>query len=389
MRDVAIIGVGDTKFGELWDASFRQLGIQAGLEALQDAGVGSRSIDALYVGNMSGGKLVDQEHLGALLADYTGLSRDHIPGIRVEAAEASGALALHQAWYSVASGVNDIVVAGGAEKMTDVSDEDAVQVRCAGIDQEWEGEVGATDIALHAIMARRHMKEYGTTREQMAAVAVKNHANGAKNPKAHYRNTITADAVLKATPVAEPLGVLDCAPVSDGAAAVVLCPADKARRFTEQPVRIAGIGHACDTLALHNRRDICTMDAVVRACKKAYHMARLTPKDIDVVETHDATSFTEIMTIEDLLLVEKGKAGQLAAEGATSIDGKVPVNPSGGLKARGMPLGAVGVAQVVELVRQLRGAAEGRQVPNAEQGLALNIGGTGGTACVTILDAKR
>jgi acetyl-CoA C-acetyltransferase len=387
MRQVAIIGVGDTKFGELWDSSFRQLGIEAGLAALQDAGVGSRSIDALYIGNMDAGRLVEQEHLGALLADYAGLSRDHIPAVRVEAAEASGALALHQAWQAVASGMYDIVVVGGAEKMTDVSDADAVRVRCAGIDQEWEGEVGATDIALQAIMARRHMLEYGTTREQMAAVAVKNHANGAKNPKAHFRNTVTADAVLKATKVAEPFGVLDCAPVSDGAAALVLCPADKAKRFSERPVRVAGIGHACDTIALSSRRDICTMDAVVRAVKKGYHMARITPKDVDVVETHDTTTFTEIVTIEDLLLVEKGAAGKMALDGATAIDGKVPVNPSGGLKARGMPLGAIGVAQVVELVRQLRGQAEGRQVPNARTGLALNIGGTGGTACVTVLEA--
>jgi len=387
MREVAIIGIGDTKFGELWEYSLREIGIKAGLEALEDAGISSRSIDALFVGNMSAGRLISQEHVGSLIADYIGLSKDLIPSTRVEAAEASGALALITAYFSIASGIYDLVVVGGAEKMTDVSEEEATRIKCSGIDQEWEGEIGATDIALSAIMARRHMRDYGTTREQMARVAVKNHAHGSKNPKAHFKNTVTIEDVLKAPKVADPLTVLECAPISDGGAALVLCPADIAKRFTDSPVRIAGFGHASDTIALGARRDICTMDATVRAVKRAYHMAKTIPTDINVAELHDTTSIFEIIQMEDLLLVEKGSGGKVVEEGMTYFDGKIPMNTSGGLKARGYPPGATGVAQVVELVRQIRGEADGRQVPNAKRGLALNIGGSGSTAIVTILEA--
>jgi acetyl-CoA C-acetyltransferase len=386
VRDVAIIGVGDTKFGELWEYSLREIGIRAGLEALEDAGLSSRSVDALYVGNMSGGRLISQEHIGALLADYAGLSKDLIPSTRVESAEASGALALITAYLSIASGVYDIVMVGGAEKMTDVSEEEATRIRCSGIDQEWEGEIGATDVALTAIMAQRHALEYGTTREQMASVSVKNHHHGSKNPKAHFRNAITLEVVLTSPKVSDPLTVYECAPISDGGASVVLCPADIAKRFTDTPVRIAGFGHASDTLALGARRDICTMDAVVRAVKRAYHMARVTPEDIDIAELHDTTSILEIIEMEDLLLVEKGQGGKTVEDGVTYFDGKMPINTSGGLKARGYPPGATGIAQVVEIVRQMRGECEGRQVPEVKYGLALNIGGTGGTAVVTILE---
>jgi acetyl-CoA C-acetyltransferase len=336
---------------------------------------------------MSAGRLISQEHVGSLIADYIGLSKDLIPSTRVEAAEASGALALITAYFSIASGIYDLVVVGGAEKMTDVSEEEATRIKCSGIDQEWEGEIGATDVALSAIMARRHARDYGTTREQMASVAVKNHAHGSKNPKAHFKNTVTIEDVLKAPKVADPLTVLECAPISDGGAALVLCPADIAKRFTDSPVRIAGFGHASDTIALGARRDICTMDATVRAVKRAYHMAKTIPTDINVAELHDTTSIFEIIQMEDLLLVEKGSGGKVVEEGMTYFDGKIPVNTSGGLKARGYPPGATGVAQAVELVRQIRGEADGRQVPNAKRGLALNIGGSGSTAIVTILEA--
>src|SRR5213593_2810490 len=255
MRDVAVIGVGETEFGELWDRSFRDLGIEAGLKAIQDAKLRSEDIDAVYIGNMSAGKFIDQEHVSALVADYAGLADMHLPTVRVEGGGACGAIALLQARLAIASGMYDIVVVGGAEKMTDVGEVQAAEILSSTADQEWETVFGATFAGLYAMMARRHMYEYGTTREQMAAVAVKNHKNGALNPEAQFQKEITLETVLQAPWVAEPLGLFDCAPLSDGAAAVVLREMQKARKFTDTPIRIAGSGQASDFLALHDRRD--------------------------------------------------------------------------------------------------------------------------------------
>jgi len=388
MRDVAIIGIGMTKFGELWEKSFRELGIEAGLKAIEDAKISGDLIDAIYVGNMSAGKLIEQEHVAPLILDYAGFASSHLPGIRVEAASASGGVAFYEAYLSVASGIYDFVMVGGAEKMTDVGEAEAQKGLACTADTEWESIFGATYASLFAMMAKRHMYEYGTTEEQMALVAVKNHKFGSKNPLAHFRNTLTVEQVLNSSPVSKPIKTLDCAPLSDGAAAVVLCPWDHARKFCDTPIKVAGVGLATDTIALHSRRDICTMDAVVRASSKAYHMARIGPKDIDVAEVHDAFTIAEIIEIEDLRLVKKGEGGRATQEGETDIGGKVVVNPSGGLKARGYPPGAVGIAQIVEIVEQLRGEAKERQV-EAEVGLTLNIGGTGSTAFVSILKREN
>lgn len=384
MRDVAVIGVGDTQFGELWDRSFRDLGIEAGLKALEEAGVTAEQIDAIYVGNMSAGKFIDQEHVSALVADYAGLADQHLPTFRVEGGGACGGLALASGFMAVASGMYDIVVVGGAEKMTDVGDEEAQRILSSTADQEWESVFGATHASLHAMIARRHMHQYGTTREQMAAVAVKNHRNGAKNPNAQYRRELSLEAVLNAPWVAEPLGMLDCAPLSDGAAAVVLCPLDMAKKFTDTPILIAGLGIASDTIALHDRRELTTMDATVLAGKKALHMARLTPKEVQLAEIHDNYTITEIVSIEDLRFVKKGEGGPATEEGLTELNSKISINPSGGLKARGQPVGATGIAQAVEVVRQLRGEAGGRQVSGAEVGLTHVLGGTGATAVVHV-----
>ncbi len=384
MRDVAIIGVGDTKFGELWDRSFREIGIEAGLEALEDAGVTGQQIDALFIGNMSAGKFIEQEHVAALVADYSGLSPRHIPAYRIEAAGACGAAALACAHMSVASGTYNIVVVGGAEKMTDVGDTEAAEILSATADQEWESVFGATFASLYAMMARRHMHEYGTTREQMAAVAVKNHKNGALNPSAQYQREINQDLVLGAPPVAEPLGLFDCAPLSDGGAAVVLCPLDTAKKFTDTPIKIAGYGQASDTLALHDRRDITTMDATVLAAKRALHKAKIATKDVDLAEVHDNFTITEIIAIEDLGFFEKGKGGPASEEGRTALNAEVSINSSGGLKARGQPVGATGLAQVVEVFRQLQGDCGDRQVDGAEVGLTHSLGGTGASAVVHI-----
>ncbi|MEW5760958.1 MAG: thiolase domain-containing protein [Candidatus Thermoplasmatota archaeon] len=384
MREVAIIGVGDTKFGELWDRSFREIGIEAGLSAIENANITANDIDAIYVGNMSAGKFISQENIGALIADYAGLTSSNIPPVRIEAAGASGGLALHQGYIAVASGIYDIVVVGGAEKMTDVGEKESLEILSTAGDQEWESVFGVTFAGLHALIARRHMHEYGTKREQMAMVAVKAHKNGSLNPKAHYQNEIKLESVLNSTMVAEPLTTMDCAPVSDGAAAVVLCPMEKAKKYTDTPIKIAGAGVASDTLALHDRRDICTLDATVFASKKAYKLAGIEPKDIDLAEVHDSFTISEIVGIEDLGFVKKGEGGKATEEGLTALNSKFSINPSGGLKARGQPIGAIGVAQAVEIVRQLRGEAGKRQVSGAEIGLSQNVAGTGGTVVVHI-----
>ena len=382
MRDVAVIGIGETQFGELWDKSFRELGIEAGLKAIEDSGIAAEDLDAIYVGNMSAGKFIDQEHVSALVADYSGLADQHLPAVRVEGGGACGAIAILQAAMAIASGMHDIVIVGGAEKMTDVGDVQAGAILSATADQEWESVFGATFAGLYAMMARRHMYEFNTTREQMAQVAVKNHKNGALNPHAQFQREITADMVLKAPWVAEPLSVFDCAPLSDGAAAVVLCAMDRARKFSDTPVRILGSGQASDFLALHDRRDLTTMDATVVAGKRAFHAAGVTPDKVQVAEVHDNFTITEIIAIEDLRFVKKGLGGMATEDGETALNGKISVNTSGGLKARGQPVGATGVAQAVEIVRQLRGEAGKRQVSNAEIGLTHTLGGTGATAVV-------
>jgi len=386
MRDVAIIGVGITKFGELWDKSFRALITEAGTKAILDAGIEGKDIDALFVGSMSPGRFIGQEHIGALVADSSGLHVMNIPTTRVENACASGGLALRQAYISVASGIHDIVVVGGVEKMTDVIGGEATDILAMAADQEWEAFFGVTFPALYAMIARRHMHEYGTTREQLAEVAVKNHDNGLLNPNAHFRRKITVDSVLNATMVADPLTVLDCSPISDGAAALVLAPLDKAKQYTDKIVKISGSGQASDSLALHGREDICTFKATVEAARQAYKQAGVEPKDIDFAEVHDCFTIAEILAIEDLGFVKKGEGGKATEEGRTRIDGDIPINPSGGLKAKGHPVGATGIAQAAEVVLQLRGEAGERQVKDAEIGLTHNIGGSGATCVVHILE---
>ncbi len=386
MRDVAVIGVGVTKFGELWDKSLRDLTAEAGLKAILDAGIASKDIDALYGGNMSSGLFVNQEHTAALIAEAVGLTERHIPATRVEDACASGGVALRQGYISVASGVHDIVVVGGAEKMTDVSPSLATDALATAGDQEWEAFFGVTFPGLYAMIARRHMHEYGTTKEQLGAVAVKNHHNGSMNPNAHFQKEITLEQALNSTMIAEPLGLFDCSPISDGAAVLILCPLERAKEFTDNPVKIVASAQASDTLALHGRRDICTMDATVAAANRAYKQADIQLKDIDLVEVHDCFTINEILAVEDLGFVKKGEGGKASENGLTALDGEIPINPSGGLKSKGHPVGATGVAQAVEIVTQLRGEAGKRQVKNAEIGMTHNIGGSGATCAIHIFE---
>jgi acetyl-CoA C-acetyltransferase len=386
MRDVAVLGVGQTKFGELWDRSFREIGIEAGLQALVDAKLSSEDLGGLFLGNMASGALLEQEHIAPLILDYAGLAGRHLPAVRIEGGGASGGLALHQGFLAVASGQYDYVVVGGAEKLTDVPDATAAQILSSTADHEWEVVFGATLPALWALVARRHMHLYGTTREQLARVPVQAHEMGSKNPNAHYRNRITLEQVLGASPVAEPLGLFDCAPLSDGAAAVVLGPLEGARKYTDTPIRIRASEVACDTMALQHRKDPTIGEATVAAAHAAFQRARRAPKDVGVAEISDGTSIGALVALEDLGFAERGRAAQEFADGAFALGGRVSVNPSGGLKAQGCPFGAVGVAQVVELVRQLRGEAKDRQAPATELALAHDLGGTGATAVVHLLE---
>lgn len=387
MRDVAVLGVGLTQFGELWESSLRELGIQAGLEAMRDAGIHSNEIDALFVGNMAAGRLIEQTHIGALIADHAGLAERKVPTVTIECADASGAAAFHHAYLSVASGLHDVVVVGGAEKMTDLPDEEVTEILATSLDEQWEAFFGATLMSMYAMIARRHMHEYGTTREQMAHVAVKNHAHGALNPKAQFQRPIKLESVLNAPAVAEPLGVLDCAPISDGAAALVLCSADRAGKSSDGYVKIVASAQAGDTLAMHSRGQLCAFDATRVAMEKALKLAGKSRNEIDLAEVHDVTTISEILAIEDLGFAKKGEGGKAAESGHTALGGELPVNTSGGLKARGHPLGATGIAQVIELVLQLKGKAGKRQVKDARVGLAHNVGGCGATAFVHILEA--
>jgi len=378
---VAVLGVGLTKFGELWETSFTELFVEAGTKAIENANIDGKDIDAIFVGNMSGGRFIDQEHISSLIADYAGLTP--IPSTRVEAACASGGLAIRHAIMGIESGFYDIVVVGGVEKMTDVLTERTTQILATAAEQEWEANLGMTFPGLYAMMARRHMHEYGTTREQLALVSVKNHRNAVNNPYAQFRFEITVEDVLNSTVVAEPLRLLDCSPITDGAACLVLASEKKAKEFVDNPVYIIGSGQASSTISLHGRENIAIMDATINAAKEAYKRAGIEAKQIEVAEVHDCFTIAEILAIEGLGFVKIGKGGKATEEGLTEIGGKIPVNTSGGLKAKGHPVGATGVAQAVEITLQLRGEAEKRQV-NADIGLTHNVGGSGGTAVVHI-----
>jgi len=378
---VAVIGIGVTKFDEHWDKNLRELAIEAGTKAIEDAGIRGRDLNAIYLGNMSAGRFVGQEHVAALVTGELGLS---IPAVRVEGACASGGLALREGVFSILSGQNDIVLVGGAEKMTDVMTDATTTTLMGAADQEWEAYYGLTFPSLYAMIARRHMFEFGTTREQMAKVAVKNHHNGSLNPIAQFQNEITVQDVINSTMVADPLTLLDCSPITDGAAALILCKEELAKKYTDNPVYIIGTGQASDTLALHDRRFLTTLDATVKAAQQAYKQAGITVKDVDLAEVHDCFTIAEIVATEDLGFCKKGDGGKLLDEGVTEIGGKIPVNTSGGLKAVGHPVGATGVKQAVEIVMQLRGKAGKRQVKDAKIGLTHNVGGSGATAVVHI-----
>ena len=383
MRPVAVIGIGKTPFGAFPDRDLRSLAVEAGQLALADAHVTPRQIEAFFLGNFAGPSFAGQNHLAPYVASALGMAG--IPATRYEAACASSGAAFFQAAMSVAAGVYDVVMVNGVEKMTSQPTPRVTEILAAAGDLGGEVRAGATFPALFAMIARRHMHQYGTTREQLAAVAVKNHANGALNPYAHMRKVITMAQALAGKPIAEPLTVYDCSLVSDGAASVVLAPLERAAEFTGKGVRILGIAQTSDFLALDEKPDITTLDAVRLAAQKAYKMAGVTARDIQFAELHDCFTIAEILAIEDLGFVAKGEGGPYSLAGCTARDGARPINASGGLKSKGHPVGATGVAQIFDIAQQIRGEAGERQLARHSLGLAQNLGGSGATCVVTIL----
>ncbi len=381
MTGVSIIGVGMTKFGERWDRGLKDLMAEAGVKAILDAGIDGPDVEAIYGGSMSPGRLTGQEHIGALIADQSGLNP--IPATRVEAACSSGGLALREGILSILSGEHKVVIAGGVEKMSDVATGEVAITLGGAADTEWESAFGATFPSLYALMARRHMYEYGTTEEQMAEVAVKNHKNGSLNPYAQYQYEVSVEDVMNSAPVAEPLKLLDCSPITDGAAAVILARDDVARKYTDTPIRVLASAQASDTLSLHDRASLTELRATKYAGREAFEKAGIKPERVDVAEVHDCFTIAEILAIEDLGFFKKGEGGKATEEGLTARGGKIAVNTSGGLKACGHPVGATGIKQAVEIAWQLRGEAGKRQV-DAEIGLTHNVGGTGATCLVHI-----
>ena len=383
MRDVAIIGVGMHRFGELWEMSLRDLFMDVALKAVADAGV--ERVDSLVVGSMSSGLFVEQEHISNLLADELGMGP--IPATRVEAACASGGMAVRAGVAEVASGLSEIVLVAGVEKMTDVGSDYATSILAGAMDQEYEAFHGVTFPGLSAMVMRSYMEKYGATPEQFAAVAVKNHKHGMLNPLAQFRMPLTVAAVLGSMLISDPIHLLDCAPVSDGACALVLAPLEMTKKLAGHPVvRISGIGAATDRMALYRRDDFTRLPAIRHAAQAALKMAGKEVTDIHVAELHDGFTIMEVCALEEIGFCGFGQGADATASGMTELGGKMPVNPSGGLKAKGHPVGATGVSQVCELVLQLRGQAGERQVEGARVGLAQNIGGLAGTAVVTILE---
>jgi acetyl-CoA C-acetyltransferase len=385
MRPVAVIGIGKTAFGAFPDRDLRSLAVEAIGNAIADAGIPAGLIEAFYLGNFAGPAFIGQNHLAPYVACAAGL--EGIACTRIEDACASSGSAFFHGWQSVAFGAYDAVVVGGVEKMTSQSTPRVTEILAGAGDMAGEGRAGATFPALFAMIARRHMHQYGTTREQMAAVAVKNHANGAKNPLAHMRKVITLEQALAGKPVAEPLTVYDCSLISDGAAAVVLVPLYKAHRYTRRGARVLGVVQTSDYVALDCKTDITVFPAVRAAADKVYEMAGLGPRDIQFAELHDCFTIAEIVASEDLGFVAKGEGGPFAAEGCTRIGGQLPINTSGGLKSKGHPVGATGVGQICDLVLQLRGDAGERQVQKHGIGLAQNVGGSGATCVLKSLEA--
>lgn len=383
MRDVAIVGIGQTPVREHWDKGVRDLAVEAVLDAMADAHI--ERADALYVGNMLSGKLSGQEHLGALIADYAGL--EGIEAVKVEAACGSAAATLRQAVLAVQSGAVNIAIAVGVEKLTEMTSGCTTNALAMASDGDYEAEMGLSFVAINALLMQRYMYEYGVDKDDFAAFTINAHANAAHNPNAMFRNRITREQYANAKMIASPINLLDSSPIADGAAAVVIMPADMAFDFSDKPIRVAACEVATDTIALDNRANPLWLRGVECSARKAYRQAGITPEQVRVFEVHDAFSIMAALSLEASGFAEPGTAVRLANEGEITREGRIPIATFGGLKGRGHPVGATGIYQVVEAALQLRGEApEALQVDDVEYAMAQNIGGSGATVVTTILE---
>jgi acetyl-CoA C-acetyltransferase len=380
---VSIVSAGLSKFGRRDNVYARELFVEAVSEAFERCPNldPKKDIKALFVGHMGEG-YEHQGHTGPTLADWAGL----LPcaSVRTESACASSGVALRLGVMSVLSGLYDIVMVGGVEKMTHRTTAEATEYLAMASDYPFEQWNGITFPGLYALIATAHMNRYGTTERQLAQVAVKNHKHGALDPKAQIQKEITLEQALSSRVIAWPLKLLDCSLISDGASCAILTKPDLAKKFTDTPVHIWGSGQASDAIGLYEREELTSLKAAKLAAKQAYEMAGVKPEDIDLAEVHDCFTIAEILAYEDLGFCKPGEGGKLAEEGVTTLGGRLPVNTSGGLKSKGHPVGATGVAQAYEIFLQLTGQAEKRQVDGAECGLAHNVGGSGATATVHI-----
>jgi acetyl-CoA C-acetyltransferase len=380
---VSIVSAGSSQFGRLDGVFGRELFADAAKEAFDRCPNLDpiKDVEALFVGHM-GESYEHQGHTGPTLADWTGLLPK--PAVRLESACASSGAALRTGIQAILSGMHKVVMVGGVEKMTHRTTAEVTEFLAMASDLPFEQWNGLTFPALYALMATAHMHEYGTTEEQMARVAVKNHHNGTLNPKAHMQKEITLEKAMGSKVIAWPLKLYDCSLITDGASCLILTHPDLAKKFTDSPVHVIGSGQASDAIGLYEREKLTSLKAARLAGQEAYRMAGVEVKDLDVAEVHDCFTIAELMAYEDLGFCGSGKGGKLIEEGTTELGGKLPVNPSGGLKSKGHPVGATGTAQAYEIYLQLTEQAEKRQVKGAEIGLSHNVGGSGATACVHI-----
>jgi acetyl-CoA C-acetyltransferase len=385
MREVAIIGIGQTGVEENWDKSIREIGGEAVFAAMKDASL--ERADGLFVGNMLSGMLSRQENLGVLLSDWVGLWGAE--AVKVEAACGSGAAALRVAMMAVASGQIDIAVALGVEKMTETKGAETTAALAAAADADYEAAMGVSFVAINALIMQRYLYEYGWKHTDFAPFSVNAHANGKYNPNARLQEAITIEQYQRARMVADPINLLDASPIGDGAAAVVIVPAEKlAHNGHQSLITIAGSASATDTLAVHDRHDPLWLAAAARSAQNAYRQAGVSPADIGVFELHDAFSIMAALSLEACGFAERGQGPRLGLDGEILPTGRVPIATRGGLKARGHPVGATGMYQVVEVVQQLRGEAGHTQVDGVRVGMAQNIGGSGATVITHILKAS-
>ncbi|MBI4895157.1 MAG: thiolase domain-containing protein [Candidatus Aenigmarchaeota archaeon] len=389
MTRVGIVAVGQSKFGELWEHSLRDLAVDAGNAVFKDldtqtkGNITKKNIEGLFVGNMGAGSMAKQSHLGSLVSDYVGITG--VPAVRCEGACSSGALAFRHAFHTIKSGEMDVAMVLGIEKMTDIDSNHVLNALMEAGDFEWESLAGLTFTGLYALMARRHMKEFGTTRNQLSLISVNNHKNGVKNPYAQFRGEITIEDVEKSTLIADPLRTLDCSPITDGAASVIIASEEFIKKNKLDNVAwILSSSAATDRIGFFNRRSIVELDATKLAVKRVIEKDRVNMKNIGVTEVHDCFSINELVALEDLGFCEKGKGGKFIEQGEIKLDGQIPTNTTGGLKSIGHPVGATGVRQLIDITKQIRGDSL-NQLKNVNQGLALNIGGIGTTSVIHVL----